>query len=171
METPLSARSAEIKEPNVVEILLPWLQKKISQNFFFLWYISCCTKGRTGFLWTRLWTKIWDSESSPWSRKINSSLFFPEKHPSLLPLSLIQGLTRFLSQNYSPFFGTGIYRMPAKFTRGHYSLKRQDDSWLGGGDRVLRGKEVLSRRGWSHAIMKLTAGKASPESDGIRLLL
>lgn len=38
---------------------------------------------------------------------------------------------------------------------------------VGWGRKGIEEKEVLSRRGWSHAIIKLTAGKASPESVGI----
>lgn len=168
METPLSARSGEIKEPNVVEILLPWLQKKISQHFSPLWYISFCTKGQTGFLRTRLWTKIQDSESSPGSRKSNSQFFFPEKDPQLVapepesgsdPVSVPELLPCFLAQGY-----TGCQQSSHRVIA--VSLKAR---WfmVGWGRKGIEGKEVLSRRGWSHAIIKLTAGKASPESVGI----
>lgn len=134
METPLSARSGEIKEPNVVEILLPWLQKKISQHFFPLWYISFYTKGQTGFLRTRLWTKIRDSESSSGSRKSNSPLFFPEKYPQIVPSEPESGSDPVSVPELLPcFFGTGIYRMPAKFTRGHSSFfkGKMIHGWVG----------------------------------------
>lgn len=134
METSLSARSAEIKEPNVVEILLPWLQKKISQHFFFPSDIfHSAQRAKLG---------SYEPDCEPRYRiqnhlhdlgKLTPHSSFQRSTPACRLWARIRVWPGFCPRTTPPVFGTGIYRMPAKFTRGHHSLfkGKMIHGWVG----------------------------------------